>query len=151
MANSKLERKYQQRFGDELFEQHGIWSYIIPDTPTLSPHGFVRSTNEFDTIVCCKGVAIEFKYKRGGLSFNIRKWMEDEDTEHQYKDLKAFAESKSGNSVLVIAWIPNGKRDVQYRWAYHHEILDLAEGDLLYMRDMKEKEELIEMIRGLNK
>jgi len=146
MSNSKKEREYQTKLGEMLLKEIGIWSYIIPDTPTLTSAGFTRTTNEFDTIVACRGIAIEFKFCTG-LSMNIKKWKEDRETRHQYKDLKAFAATKSGEAVLFVFWKETGKRDIRRRWCYVHELDDV---DCIYFRDMRKLDEFMELVCDLN-
>ena len=112
---SQLEKTHGNKLAKELLEELGIWSERIVDTPYIHEAGAGTYKKPFDRLICCRGIAVEFKYKKG-LTFNVKAWRENKKTRHQYRNLKKFSETRSGIAVLFVFWKKAKTRDIQRVW-----------------------------------
>jgi len=89
-----------------------VWFYKIPDGKTVSPTGEVTTQKKpFDVLMCINGysIAVEFKYQKGGKTFNLDSRLEP----HQRTSLLAHRKSR-GYSCVILAHKPTGKRNLEW-------------------------------------
>ena len=115
MNEADFRRRWQARF--EKDGRGKLWR--IPDAPPIvGPDGAFRSSGlrPFDLFGVTsdgRGIAVEVKYQRAGLTFNMASHVRP----HQLIELKCWARL-NGIALLVIGWTPIG-------WA-HAEIIEIA-------------------------
>jgi len=139
---SQLEKTHGNKLAKEILDELGIWSERIPDVPYIHEGGAGTYKKPFDRLICCRGIAVEFKYRKG-LTFNLKAWKENKRTRHQFMNLKRFAESNSGLAVLFVFWKKAKTRNIQRVWMPVQEL----EGDKIRFEDMYEYDKLVQVMK----
>lgn len=139
---SQKEKTHAKKWLDHLKDDLNIWGERLIDTPYLSESGYSNYKKPFDALVCCKGLAIEFKFKTG-KTFNVKAWKKSKRTRHQFKNLIDFSESNSGIAILFVFWKQAGKRDIQKKWIRAVELKNRDKVKYEDMLDVKQLEVLI--------
>jgi hypothetical protein len=133
------ETKKAKEFLDKIMQDYPVWSQRIPDTP----YNQYAHKKPFDAIITFGGIAIEFKYKDGGKTFNLNgEWRDKEP--HQEIGLRKFHDCGAGVAMLLIFW--KRKNRIHIKWLPIEEIIneDKISFDDMYSR--KEFEELVESV-----
>lgn len=115
---SQPEKINAKKWIDKITKKYNLWYVRLTDTPYISNKGVVNYKKPFDGILCTGSgcdLAIEWKYYKG-INFPFRRWMEDEVTRHQFRNLLKFNNTASGMGVLIIIFKIAGKRDLQKRY-----------------------------------